>query len=402
MRFAGRHGEKFAGLDVGRSADGDPVLSDALARLECRVRDAVTGGTHTVFFGEVQRAEASHGRSARLLPRPLRAPEPGAGSHRAVRGDVRGAQRDRAGSRRAHGGKGGRDCRRAPARAHGDDTGSHRGRPLHRRGRLGRGQRGVPRRARRARRVRAAHGDVPASRRRRADPAHVHGRHATPIPSWRRSPPPGRGVREREMWRRHERRCASTPIAPRGASGRPSRARLRRAVRVRLRRTRGRGDDMSATTRADDLREARHPVFSDRKLRLGDVLVQPQLRLRDLDDRRDAEGRLAEHVLARRDERRDGVRGARPRRPLARLRRDRPTSTARASSASPGRPRRARQTKRAGLFATSHVPTIHPILAAKQGDDGRPHLRRALRAQRRDRLAQARDRDVRRADARAR
>jgi flavin reductase (DIM6/NTAB) family NADH-FMN oxidoreductase RutF len=61
MRFAGRHGEKFAGLDVGRSAEGDPVLSDALARVECRVRDAVTGGTHTVFFGEVQRAEASHG-----------------------------------------------------------------------------------------------------------------------------------------------------------------------------------------------------------------------------------------------------------------------------------------------------------------------------------------------------
>jgi flavin reductase (DIM6/NTAB) family NADH-FMN oxidoreductase RutF len=61
MRFAGRHGEKFAGLDVGRSAEGDPVLGDALARLECRVRDAVTGGTHTVFFGEVQRAEASHG-----------------------------------------------------------------------------------------------------------------------------------------------------------------------------------------------------------------------------------------------------------------------------------------------------------------------------------------------------
>jgi 4-nitrophenol 2-monooxygenase / 4-nitrocatechol 4-monooxygenase, reductase component len=61
MRFAGRHGEKFAGLDVGRGDHGDPVLSDALARVECRVRDAVTGGTHTVFFGEVLRAEASEG-----------------------------------------------------------------------------------------------------------------------------------------------------------------------------------------------------------------------------------------------------------------------------------------------------------------------------------------------------
>jgi 4-nitrophenol 2-monooxygenase / 4-nitrocatechol 4-monooxygenase, reductase component len=61
MRFAGRHGDKFAGLDVGRSGTGDPILSGALAHLECRVRDAVTGGTHTVFIGDVRRAEASVG-----------------------------------------------------------------------------------------------------------------------------------------------------------------------------------------------------------------------------------------------------------------------------------------------------------------------------------------------------
>src|SRR5690349_1024292 len=75
MRFAGRHGDKFSGLDVARTAVGDPVL-DGLARIECRVRDAVTGGTHTVFFGEVQRAEATagdplayfRGRFGRLAP----------------------------------------------------------------------------------------------------------------------------------------------------------------------------------------------------------------------------------------------------------------------------------------------------------------------------------------------
>src|SRR5689334_14174539 len=61
MRFAGRHGEKFSGLDVARTDVGDPVLDGALARIECRVRDAVTGGTHTVFIGEVQRAEATEG-----------------------------------------------------------------------------------------------------------------------------------------------------------------------------------------------------------------------------------------------------------------------------------------------------------------------------------------------------
>src|ERR671921_534315 len=59
MRFAGRHGDKFAGLDVGRAEAGDPVLDDALARVECRVLDTVVGGTHSVFIGEVLRAEAT-------------------------------------------------------------------------------------------------------------------------------------------------------------------------------------------------------------------------------------------------------------------------------------------------------------------------------------------------------
>src|SRR5215210_9054277 len=44
-RFAGRHGDKFAGVPVERSGAGDPLLGGALARIECRVRDAVTGGT---------------------------------------------------------------------------------------------------------------------------------------------------------------------------------------------------------------------------------------------------------------------------------------------------------------------------------------------------------------------
>jgi 4-nitrophenol 2-monooxygenase / 4-nitrocatechol 4-monooxygenase, reductase component len=61
LRFAGRHGEKYAGLELARTADGAPVLPGTLARIECRVRDAVTGGTHTVFFGEVRRAEAHGG-----------------------------------------------------------------------------------------------------------------------------------------------------------------------------------------------------------------------------------------------------------------------------------------------------------------------------------------------------
>ena len=61
MRFAGRHGHKFAGVAVERSAAGDPVLAGALATLECGVRDAVNGSTHTVFIGEVRRADSSEG-----------------------------------------------------------------------------------------------------------------------------------------------------------------------------------------------------------------------------------------------------------------------------------------------------------------------------------------------------
>jgi flavin reductase (DIM6/NTAB) family NADH-FMN oxidoreductase RutF len=78
MRFAGRHGDKFAGVGFERTASGNAMLAGALAHLECRVRDAVTGGTHTVFFGEVLRAEAGEGdplayfrgRFGRLDPEP--------------------------------------------------------------------------------------------------------------------------------------------------------------------------------------------------------------------------------------------------------------------------------------------------------------------------------------------
>jgi flavin reductase (DIM6/NTAB) family NADH-FMN oxidoreductase RutF len=61
MRFAGRHGDKFAGLDIARTDAGDPVLPGTLAHLRCRVHDTVAGGTHSVFIGEVCRAEAAGG-----------------------------------------------------------------------------------------------------------------------------------------------------------------------------------------------------------------------------------------------------------------------------------------------------------------------------------------------------
>ena len=61
-----------------------------------------------------------------------------------------------------------------------------------------------------------------------------------------------------------------------------------------------------------------------------------------------------------------------------------------------GARRSARRPTTPAIFATSHVPTIHPIMAAKQAHHHRPHHRRPLRAQHRHRLEPAGDRDVRR------
>ena len=60
MRFATK-GDKFAGQRIVRGVAGQPLLGDALANLECRVVEEVTGGTHTVFLGEVEQATGGHG-----------------------------------------------------------------------------------------------------------------------------------------------------------------------------------------------------------------------------------------------------------------------------------------------------------------------------------------------------
>ena len=61
-RFAGRHSpSKFERLAIARGGLGSPLLEDTLARIECSVAEQVTGGTHTVFLGEVQHAEALRG-----------------------------------------------------------------------------------------------------------------------------------------------------------------------------------------------------------------------------------------------------------------------------------------------------------------------------------------------------
>ncbi len=54
-------GDKFDGVSVRTGYTGVPLLEGALAVVECRVAEAVTGGTHRVFLGEVVHAEAGEG-----------------------------------------------------------------------------------------------------------------------------------------------------------------------------------------------------------------------------------------------------------------------------------------------------------------------------------------------------
>ncbi len=61
LRFARPADDKFAGVATHRGALDVPVLSDALATLQCRVDDDVVGGTHRVFLARVQHAQAREG-----------------------------------------------------------------------------------------------------------------------------------------------------------------------------------------------------------------------------------------------------------------------------------------------------------------------------------------------------
>lgn len=61
-QFAAPSPDKFAGVAVHLGALGLPMLSDALAHIECRVVEEVVGGTHTIFLGAVEQAGAHDGR----------------------------------------------------------------------------------------------------------------------------------------------------------------------------------------------------------------------------------------------------------------------------------------------------------------------------------------------------
>jgi flavin reductase (DIM6/NTAB) family NADH-FMN oxidoreductase RutF/DNA-binding GntR family transcriptional regulator len=60
-QFATSHPDKFRGVTLTEGSLGVPVLADALAHLECRVRECVDVATHSVFLAEVTTASAKSG-----------------------------------------------------------------------------------------------------------------------------------------------------------------------------------------------------------------------------------------------------------------------------------------------------------------------------------------------------
>ncbi|GAC1366493.1 MAG: flavin reductase family protein [Herpetosiphon sp.] len=51
--FASKYEDKFQGVAYHYGVTDAPLLDDALAVLECRKYDALPGGDHTIFLGEV-------------------------------------------------------------------------------------------------------------------------------------------------------------------------------------------------------------------------------------------------------------------------------------------------------------------------------------------------------------
>ena len=52
-QFATRSADKFAGLALDYGHGGVPLLADCAARFQCRRYDAVEGGDHRIYIGEV-------------------------------------------------------------------------------------------------------------------------------------------------------------------------------------------------------------------------------------------------------------------------------------------------------------------------------------------------------------
>ena len=66
-RFAFSQEDRFAMGDWTTAVTGAPVLSDALAWLDCTVYSRHTAGTHTIYIGEVQASKVIEPDAAPLV-----------------------------------------------------------------------------------------------------------------------------------------------------------------------------------------------------------------------------------------------------------------------------------------------------------------------------------------------
>ena len=63
-RFASQENDRFNGVDWGFGEFGQPLISNALAHIECWPWQVYNGGDHTIFVGEVASAQHSPNRAA--------------------------------------------------------------------------------------------------------------------------------------------------------------------------------------------------------------------------------------------------------------------------------------------------------------------------------------------------
>ncbi len=57
--FATPYPDKFEGVPFAIGGSGLPLLEDAMASLQCRIKDTYDGGDHTIFVGEVEAASVA-------------------------------------------------------------------------------------------------------------------------------------------------------------------------------------------------------------------------------------------------------------------------------------------------------------------------------------------------------
>lgn len=60
-RFAAPFEDKFEDVEYYSSVEGIPILKDALANLECRLKFSYHGGDHSIFVGQVENVTLNDG-----------------------------------------------------------------------------------------------------------------------------------------------------------------------------------------------------------------------------------------------------------------------------------------------------------------------------------------------------